>query len=78
MIINGIVPHPKLCTQNETSRKTDVVDVMNMRKHTSFSCSLDLLSLTLFGESPKSDMSGNNVTHAFYAGNLDMVKKYCE
>ncbi|MDR3168688.1 MAG: hypothetical protein LBU27_02845 [Candidatus Peribacteria bacterium] len=78
MVINGIVPHKKLCIQNEKPWECSVVDVMNIWKHTSFSCSLDLLSLTLFGESPKTDMSGNNVSAAFYAGNIDMVRKYCE
>jgi hypothetical protein len=34
--------------------------------------------MTLFGESPKSDMSGSNVTYAYYENNLDMVKRYCE
>jgi DNA polymerase elongation subunit (family B) len=78
MIINGIAPNKKLCIQNEKERDNSVIDVFILWKHNSFSCSLDKLSTALFGESPKTDMVGRDITHAFYANNIDMIKKYCE
>ena len=57
MMINGIKPHKKLCIGNAKPREIDTVDVFKIRKQTSFGCSLDLLSMTLLGESPKSEMS---------------------
>lgn len=78
MMINGIKPHKKLCIGNAKSWEVDTVDVFKIRKQTSFGCSLDLLSMTLLGESPKSDMSWENVAYCYYANNLSMIKEYCE
>lgn len=78
MMINGIKPHKKLCIGDAKPREIDTIDVFKIRKQTSFGCSLDLLSMTLFGESPKSDMSWENVAYCYYANNLGMIKEYCE
>lgn len=78
MMINGIKPHKKLCLGNAKPWEIDTVDVFKIRKQTSFGCSLDLLSMTLLGESPKSDMSWEKVSYCYYADNLSMIKEYCE
>lgn len=78
MIINHLLPNKKLCIQNEKPRESSVVDVIRIWKHTSFGCSLDLLSLSLFGESPKSDMKGSMVVHAFAIWDISSIKQYCE
>ena len=78
MIINGIKPHKKLCIGSKKPWEIDTVDVFKIRKQTSFGCSLDLLSMTLLGESPKSDMSWESVAYCYYADNLNMIKAYCE
>lgn len=78
MMINGIKPHKKLCIGNAKPREVDTVDVFKIRKQTSFGCSLDLLSMTLLGESPKSDMSWEKVSYFYYADNLNIIKEYCE
>ena len=78
MMINGIKPHKKLCIGNAKPREVDTVDVFKIRKQTSFGCSLDLLSMTLLGESPKSDMSWEKVSYFYYADNLSIIKEYCE
>jgi hypothetical protein len=54
------------------------VDVMQIWKQTSFTASLDLLSQTLLGESPKSDGAGDMVASAYKSENFDWIKKYCE
>ena len=78
MMINGIKPHKKLCIGNTKPWEVDTVDVFRIRKQTSFGCSLDLLSITLLGESPKSDMSWEKVSYFYYADNLSIIKEYCE
>lgn len=78
MMINGIKPHKKLCIGNAKPREIDTVDVFKIRKQTSFGCSLDLLSMTLLGESPKSEMSWEKVSYFYYADNLNIIKEYCE
>ena len=78
MMINGIKPHKKLCIGNAKPREIDTIDVFKIRKQTSFGCSLDLLSMTLLGESPKLEMSWSNVAYCYYADNLSMIKEYCE
>ena len=55
-----------------------VVDVMQIRKHTSFWCSLDLLSMTLLWESPKSEWNWEYIVSAILANNYDWIEKYCE
>ena len=78
MMINDILPNKKLRIGNAKPWEIDTVDVFKIRKQTSFGCSLDLLSMTLLGESPKSDMSWSNVAYCYYADNLSMIKAYCE
>ena len=78
MIINGIQPHPLLCIADTKPRELTVVDVMQTRKQTSFGCSLDLLSITLLGESPKAEIDWADVGELFYSGELEKIKKYCE
>lgn len=78
MMINDILPNKKLCIGNAKPWEVDTVDVFRIRKQTSFGCSLDLLSMTLLGESPKTDMSWKNVAYCYYADNLSMIKSYCE
>lgn len=78
MIINAIKPNEKLCLADKKPWETWVVDVFLDWKQTSFSCSLDTLSLTLLGESPKSDLTGSGVAYAYYAGSIDMIRNYCE
>ena len=57
MMINDILPNKKLRIGNAKPWEVDTVDVLKIRKQTSFGCSLDLLSMTLLGESPKLEMS---------------------
>ena len=78
MMINGIKPHKKLCIGNAKPREIDTIDVFKIRKQTSFGCSLDLLSMTLLGESPKLEMSWSNVAYCYYADNLSMIKEDCD
>lgn len=78
MLINGIDPHFRLEIQKEKPRNTTLIDVMLLRKHTSFTASLDVLSTAFFGESPKALLSGENVSDYFHTGKLEEIKKYCE
>ena len=80
MVMRWIIPPTNLCIANIKPREMDnvIVDVFQMRKQTSFSCSLDLLSLSLLGESPKSDWAGDVVASAWNAKNYDWIKNYCE
>lgn len=57
MMINDILPNKKLRIGNAKPWEVDTVDVFRIRKQTSFGCSLDLLSMTLLGETPKLEMS---------------------
>lgn len=57
MMINDILPNKKLRIGNAKPWEVDTVDVFRIRKQASFGCSLDLLSMTLLGESPKLEMS---------------------
>ena len=77
-MINDILPNKKLRIGNAKPWEIDTVDVFKIRKQTSFGCSLDLLSMTLLGESPKLEMSWSNVAYCYYADNLSMIKAYCE
>lgn len=78
MIVNWIKPNSKLYIQDKKPREVDIVDVMKMRNHTSFGCSLDLLSITLLWETPKQEMDGKSVSKEFYEWNIDKIQKYCE
>lgn len=80
MIINWIAPSSKLSIAEIKPREmgNSIVDVMQIWKQTSFTCSLDLLSLTLLGESPKSDWAWEMVASAWLSGNYDWIKNYCE
>lgn len=78
MIINGVNPHNRLNITWIKPRDMDayMVDVMNVWKQTSFTCSLDLLSLSLLGE--KADLDGiwEYVASAVNSGSWDWVKYY--
>lgn len=78
MIINWIKPHEKLCIGKQKPWEVDAVDVFLIWKQTSFGCSLDLLSTTLLGESPKSEMDGTMVGDLFYKKDFEAIKNYCE
>lgn len=80
MIINRYEPAMKLCIADIKPREMwdNIVDVMQIWKQTSFACSLDLLSQTLLGESPKSDWAWDMVASAWKSENYDWIKKYCE
>lgn len=80
MVINGIQPPLKLSIADMKPREmgNNIVDVMQIWKQTSFTASLDLLSQTLLGESPKSDGAGDMVASAWKSENYDWIKKYCE
>lgn len=80
MVINGIVPAMKLSIADMKPREMwdNIIDVMQIWKQTSFTCSLDLLSLTLLGDSPKSDGAGDMVASAWCSENYDWIKNYCE
>ena len=79
-IINGFQPPMKLSIADMKPREMweNIVDVMQIWKQTSFTASLDLLSQTLLGESPKSDGAGDMVASAYRSLNFDWIKKYCE
>ena len=79
-IINGFQPPMKLCIADIKPREMwdNIVDVMQIWKQTSFTCSLDLLSQTLLWDSPKSDGAGDMVASAYRSLNFDWIKKYCE
>ena len=79
-IINGFQPPMKLCIADIKPREMwdNIVDVMQIWKQTSFTCSLDLLSQTLLWDSPKSDWAGDMVASAYRSLNFDWIKKYCE
>lgn len=78
MIINQINPQNKLCISYLKPRDLDsyLVDVMNIWKQTSFTCSLDLLSLSLLGDKPNTDWIGEFVGGAVNSENWDWVKYY--
>lgn len=78
-IINWLIPPQSLCIGDVKPRelKDRIVDVMQLRKQTSFTCSLDLLSQTLLWESPKSDWSGEYVASAWKSWNLGWIQSYC-
>ncbi len=76
-IINGIKPPKKLCIWSQKPREVDVVDVMQIRRQTSFSCSLDLLSLTLLWETPKEDGDGSDVFDHYYSWEYKWIEEYC-
>lgn len=79
-VINGIEPPLKLSIADIKPREIweNIVDVMQIWKQTSFACSLDLLSQTLLGDSPKSDWAGDMVASAWKSENYDWIRKYCE
>ncbi len=89
-VIQGIKPHKKLCVGDIKPWERNEVDVMNLRKQGSFSCSLDLLSMTLLGMSPKTgEVSGKDIFEVFYwerpqdeklweDKRLGKIVKYCE
>ena len=54
-----------------------IVDVMNIWKQTSFTCSLDLLSISLLSENPGIDGYGEYVVSAMAQGNLNWCIHYC-
>lgn len=54
-----------------------IVDVMNIWKQTSFTCSLDLLSISLLSENPGVDGYGEYVVSAMAQGNLNWCLHYC-
>jgi Ran GTPase-activating protein (RanGAP) involved in mRNA processing and transport len=57
--------------------KDYIVDVMNIWKQTSFTCSLDLLSISLLSENPGVDGYGEYVVSAMAQGNLNWCIHYC-
>lgn len=89
-IIQGIKPHKKLCVAWTKPRERLEVDVMNLWKHDSFSCSLDLLCMTLLGHSPKTwEISAKDVFDVYYSdrpadeklgtdSRVEKIVKYCE
>lgn len=79
-VINHMLPPKPLCIMWIKPREIDntMVDVIQIWKQTSFTCSLDLLSLTLLWESPKSDWAGDNVVFAVKAGNMEWIENYCK
>lgn len=79
-IINWYLPPMWLDIANVKPWELDdvMVDVMQIWKHTSFWCSLDLLSMTLLWESPKSEWTWEYVASALLANNFDWIEKYCE
>lgn len=78
-IINWLIPPDKLCIGDIKPRelKDCIVDVMQLRKQTSFTCSLDLLSLSLLWESPKSDWCGEYVASAWKSWSYGWIQSYC-
>ena len=79
MIINGIEPAKALCISELKPRdmKDYIVDVMQIWKQTSFTCSLDLLSACLLGENPWIDGYGEYVASAMAEGNMNWCIHYC-
>lgn len=89
-VILGIKPHKKLCVGDIKPRERNEVDVMQIRKQGSFACSLDLLSISLLGHSPKTgDVNAKNVFEVYYSprpkeeplhvdSRLDKIAEYCE
>lgn len=80
MVINWIQPTKSLCISGLKPRDLDnyMVDVMLLWRQTSFTCSLDLLSLSLLGEKPNTDWIGEFVGSAVGSDNWDWVKFYTE
>lgn len=79
MVINKIQPALSICVVDIKPRDMDkaIVDVMQIWRQTSFSCSLDLLSLTLLWESPKSNWLAELVHSYVKAENYDALENYC-
>ena len=79
MIINGIEPAKALCISELKPRdmKDYIVDVMQIWKQTSFTCSLDLLSSCLLGENLWIDGYGEYVVSAMAQGNMNWCIHYC-
>ena len=79
MVINCIQPAEWLCISELKPRdmKDYIVDVMQIWKQTSFTCSLDLLSVSLLSENPWIDGYGEYVVSAMAQGNMAWCLHYC-
>ena len=79
MIINGIEPAKAISISELKPRdmKDYIVDVMQIWKQTSFTCSLDLLSTCLLGENLWIDGYGEYVVSAIAQGNMNWCIHYC-
>lgn len=79
MVINCLQPAEWLCISGLKPRDMEnyIVDVMNIWKQTSFTCSLDLLSISLLSENPGVDGYGEYVVSAMAQGNLNWCIHYC-
>ena len=79
MIINGIEPAKAISISELKPRdmKDYIVDVMQIWKQTSFTCSLDLLSTCLLWENLWIDGYGEYVVSAMAQGNMNWCIHYC-
>lgn len=57
-----------------------LIDTLNMWKFGDYKhyCSLDLLCHVLSIPAPKSDMSGSDVSQAYFHGKIEEIRHYCE
>jgi len=81
MMINGLKPPPNLSVYGKKPWEVEVFDLPevwgqgNMQEsYTPF----ELASVAMGMESPKNDLSGDKVKEAYYKGEIERIKDYCE
>ncbi len=82
MLYNGISPSSNLMVGDKKPWEIPFADTSELFSFGSWSMqkslSLDLLACSLGVDSPKDDISGKEVTKAYWNGEAERIKEYCE
>jgi predicted PolB exonuclease-like 3'-5' exonuclease len=82
MLYNGISPSSNIMVGDKKPWEIPFVDTSELFSFGSWSMqkslSLDLLACSLGVDSPKDDISGKEVTKAYWNGEEERIKEYCE
>lgn len=81
MLINGIVPLPKILTMRMKPWDTPIIDTMDMWKFGDYKhyTSLKLLCRSLGVPSPKEDIEGKDVYNVYYQKrDMERISYYCQ